>query len=135
MKNISVLFHVSSRLVPEDWYLFEKQRRVNVLEEMLSMTNYWQWDLDLCLCPGNSFTFYWISYCRWTISERSTSKQVESKGHVDCCLQLPLRCPQKVSFNWPNRLQRMLFRLFASSSSCVDQFLKTRSKFIVIVSR
>lgn len=121
LKDNLGLSRVFSRLVPKDLNLFEKQRRVEVSEEMLSMT-----DNDLkCIITGDETWIY--AYDPETALQSSeyraagepkpkknTSKQVKNQGNVDCFLRLPWRCPQRVPSNWPNSQQRILFRPFAS---------------------
>lgn len=96
---------MSTLLVPKDLNWFEKQRRLEVAKEMLSLTDN---DLKCILIGDETWIFAYepttalhSSKCR--AAGKNTSKQLKNQGPVECFLRLPWRCPQKIPSNFPNR--------------------------------
>lgn len=94
---------VSSHLVPKYLHLSEKQRRIKVAAEMLSMTGTdmkciitidktWIYDYD----PERALVIIVLYVKR----NKNTSEQGKNQGHVDYFLRLPWCCRLRVPTYW-----------------------------------
>ena len=90
-------------------------------------TNYcWRWILDLCLRSRNNWPIMWISFKRWGQTKNTSPKSFENQADADSFLWLSWCCALRISSNWLNYQQGILFKRYASLAWSFSQKKKKR---------